>query len=162
MAPDQEMIQSVYDGWYAYQKTPIETLALLDLDQLELRAGPNLRTVGEIAAHIVGARARWFHSLMGEGGDKFKSIGRWDRRGAKLRSAEELVSALAETWEGMHEAIARWAPEDWGETWPGEDDTETEVITRHWVIWHLIEHDLHHGGEISITLGAHGVPALKL
>jgi hypothetical protein len=33
--------------------------------------------------------------------------------------------------------------------------------------WHqyqlnLIEHDLHHGGEISITLGSHGVPALNL
>ena len=25
--------------------------------------------------------------------------------------------------------------------------------TRQWVIWHLIEHDVHHGGEISLTLG---------
>ena len=47
-------------------------------------------------------------------------------------------------------------------TWPGEDDTEPEIITRQWVIWHLMEHDLHHGGEISITLTAHGVQGLEL
>jgi uncharacterized damage-inducible protein DinB len=30
------------------------------------------------------------------------------------------------------------------------------------VVWHLIEHDLHHGGEISQILGSHGVSALDL
>jgi uncharacterized damage-inducible protein DinB len=30
------------------------------------------------------------------------------------------------------------------------------------VIWHLMEHDLHHGGEISQVLGSHGIPALDL
>ncbi len=28
----------------------------------------------------------------------------------------------------------------------GEDQT----YTRQWVIWHLIEHDLHHGGELPL------------
>jgi uncharacterized damage-inducible protein DinB len=138
MAPDQEMTPSIFEGWHAYQKTLIEALAPLDLDQLALRASPKLRTVGEIAVHMVGARTRWFHSLMGEGGDEFKTMGRWDRRGAKPRSAEELVNALEATWKGMHEAINSWTPDEWEETWPGEDDTEPEVITRHWVIWHLI------------------------
>ena len=100
--------------------------------------------------------------LMGEGGDEFKAFGKWDRRGAKPRSGEELVSGLEATWIGMHNAIDRWTPDDWEKTWPGEDDSEPEVISRYWVIWHLIEHDLHHGGEISITLGAHGVTALEL
>jgi uncharacterized damage-inducible protein DinB len=62
----------------------------------------------------------------------------------------------------MHEAIARWTAEEWEKTWPGEDDSEPEVITRQWVIWHLIEHDVHHGGEISIVLGAHGLPGIQL
>jgi len=30
------------------------------------------------------------------------------------------------------------------------------------VIWHLIEHDLHHGGEIALTLGLHGLAAPDL
>jgi uncharacterized damage-inducible protein DinB len=63
----------------------------------------------------------------------------------------------------MQEAIARWTPSDWQHTYPGdEDDGEPAIITRQWVIWHLIEHDLHHGGEISLTLGMHGLSAPNL
>ena len=54
-------------------------------------------------------------------------------------------------------------PADWQQTYPGDDDdSEPAIITRQWVIWHLIEHDLHHGGEISLTLGMHGLPAPNL
>ena len=52
--------------------------------------------------------------------------------------------------------------EDWQQTWLGEDEGEPDTITRPWVIWHLIEHDLHHGGEISLTLGANGISGLSL
>jgi uncharacterized damage-inducible protein DinB len=34
--------------------------------------------------------------------------------------------------------------------------------TRQWIIWHLVEHDVHHGGEISFSLGMHGVTGLDL
>jgi uncharacterized damage-inducible protein DinB len=27
------------------------------------------------------------------------------------------------------------------------------------VVWHVMEHDLHHGGELSLTLGMHGMAA---
>jgi hypothetical protein len=30
------------------------------------------------------------------------------------------------------------------------------------VTWHVIEHDLHHGGELSFSLGAHNLPAPEL
>ena len=162
MTENQELILSIYKGWHAYQQVITKVIAPLDPDQLALCAAPNLRSVGEIAAHIIGARARWFYLLMGEGGEEFKAYGKWDRRGAKSRSAEDLISGLEATWIGMHYAIARWTLGDWDKTWPGEDDDEPELISRQWVIWHLIEHDLHHGGEISITLGAHGLPALEL
>lgn len=162
MSENQELVPAIFDGWGAYQEAVIKVLAPLDSDQLALRAAPNLRPVSTIAAHMIGARARWFYLLMGEGGDAFADLGKWDRRGAKARSAEELVRGLEATWNGMQEAIARWSPEDWEKSWPGEDASEPEIITRQWVIWHLIEHDLHHGGEISITLGAHKVQGLAL
>jgi uncharacterized damage-inducible protein DinB len=162
MTQAQDLTPAIFEGWHVYQTALIEALRPLELDQLTLSAAPNLRSVGEIARHVIGARARWFHALMAEGGDEFAALGRWDRRGAPERSAEELVGGLETTWREMQAAIHRWNPSEWRETYPGEDSSEPEVITRHWVIWHLIEHDLHHGGEISLTLGMHGVPALRL
>src|SRR5215472_5334056 len=32
--------------------------------------------------------------------------------------------------------------------------------TRQFIVWHVAEHDLHHGGEISLTLGMHGLAGL--
>ncbi len=119
MTEDQKLIPSIFNGWHAYQEVMIETTTRLTLEQLALRASPNLRSVGEIAAHIIGARARWFYLLMGEGGDEFKAFGRWDRRGAKIRSAVELVRGLEATWIGMHDAIGRWSQHDWIRVGPG-------------------------------------------
>ena len=162
MGKKGDITATVYVGWRAYQDALVRALAPLTPYQLDLRPSPDLRSIGQTAAHMIGARARWFYMLMGEGGETFKAFARWDRRGAKARSADELVRGLGETWDGMHAAIARWGPKDWQETWPGEDASEPETITRQWVIWHLIEHDLHHGGEISITLGMHQIRALGL
>lgn len=163
MAVDKKFIPTIYQGWHDYQKVLIKALAPLNAEQLSLRASANLRSVREIAAHIIGARARWFQ--FGETGDKvlvFKPFAGWDSKKAKEWSAEELVTGLEATWTGMHEAITRWTPEEWEQTWPGEDDAEPEVVTRAWVIWHLLEHDVYHGGQISITLHIHGVSALDL
>jgi uncharacterized damage-inducible protein DinB len=35
-------------------------------------------------------------------------------------------------------------------------------VSRSWVIYHVMEHDLHHGGELSLTLGIHGLPGPNL
>jgi hypothetical protein len=36
--------------------------------------------------------------------------------------------------------------------------SETATLSRRWVIWHLLEYDLHHDGELLLTLGMHGLP----
>ncbi len=162
MIPDENFAPIFFEGWKVFQDRLVGSLAPLSAEQLSLRATPKLRSVDEIARHIIGARARWFYMGYEVGGDAFKDFGRWDRRDAPARSAEELVHGITATFDGIHAAIASWTPEEWAQTFPGEDDSEPEIVTRQWVIWHLIEHDLYHGGEISITLGAHGIRGVEL
>jgi uncharacterized damage-inducible protein DinB len=155
-------LSTIYAGWQTYQTLLITALKPLSPEQLALRATSGLRSIGEIATHMIGARARWFYQLMGEGGEEFAALSTWDRQGMPTRSATELIQGLETTWQGMQAAIARWTVADWQQTYPGEDPSEPATITRQWVIWHLIEHDLHHGGEISLTLGMHGLSAPDL
>ncbi len=159
---EQSQITTFYNGWQKYQSLLTRALAPLSPEQLNLRAAPKLRTIEENATHMIGARARWFYMLMGEGGEQFTELAKWDRKDMPIRSAAEIISGLEATWNGMQEAINRWSPEDWQHTYPGEDPSEPETLTRYWVIWHLIEHDLHHGGEISIMLGMHGLKGVEL
>lgn len=163
MTQDHLLVPSLYQGWHEYQKTLIKAIAPLTPEQLGLRSAPELLSVGVIAAHIAVNRAVWFYSVMQEGGDEFKTIGRWDVYGELSCSATDIIDGLEVTWKVMHEVIASWTPEDWARTFPDEQDDNTpDVLTRPWIIWHMIEHDLHHGGEISIMLGSFGLQGLKL
>jgi len=36
---------------------------------------------------------------------------------------------------------------------------DAHVTSRSCVVWHVLEHALHHGGEISLALGLHGQQA---
>ena len=162
MNEQQLFITTLYTGWHNYQTLLITALRPLGDDQLTLRPAPGLRSIGEIATHIIGARARWFNHLMGEGGEEFADLAPWDRPGMPPRTASELIYGLETTWKGMQAAVDRWTPADWQQTYPSDEPDEPAEITRQWVIWHLIEHDVHHGGEISLTLGIHGLPAPDL
>lgn len=162
VAEQPSLLPTIYAGWHTYQKLLITALQPLSSDQLALRAAPHLRSIGEIVTHIIGARARWFYQLMGEEGEDFAMPGTWDRPGMPERSAAELIEALETTWQGMQAAISRWTPTEWQQTYPGDPPDEPASITRPWVIWHLIEHDLHHGGEVGLTFGQFGLPAPDL
>ena len=162
MIEQPSTLAAIYAGWGNYQALLITAIAPLSAEQLALSAAPGLRTVDELVRHVIGARGRWFNGLLGEGGHVLAELGTWDRRGAPSRPATELVQGLETTWRLLHAAIARWTPEEWATTYPGEPPGEPAILTRQWVIWHLIEHDLHHGGEVSLTLGAHGLAAPDL
>lgn len=152
-------LASFYKGWDGYQQHLVHALAALSTEQLALRAAPRLRSIDSIARHIVGARARWLYYVLEEGDETLVLPGTWDDPGQPVRSAAELVSGLETTWQVIQNALYRWTIADLEEIF---HDTDGETFTRQWVIWHLIEHDLHHGGEISFALGMHNLPAIDL
>lgn len=154
-----------YKGWDGYQHHLVHALAPLSTEQLALRAAPHLRSVGIIATHIIGARARWLYYLLKEGDENLISLGTWDDPGQPARSAAELLSGLETTWQVIQDALHRWTIADLEEIFHDTNENgeeEEEALTRQWVIWHLIEHDVHHGGEISFVLGMHGLTAIDL
>ncbi len=145
----------VYSGWERYQNLLVEAIAPLTPDQLDLRVSPDLRSIGEIAIHIIGARARWFNEGMGEGGPELEAMRMWDRDGRRPNNAAELEEGFEVTWRAMRDCLTRWTTDDLDQEFFARGRTRS----RQWIIWHVIEHDLHHGGEISLTLGAHGLRA---
>ncbi|HEU5369396.1 MAG TPA: DinB family protein [Ktedonobacterales bacterium] len=160
MAEENFTLSTFYTSWKAYQDHIKEAIAPLTAEQLALRAAPNLRSVGENARHIIGCRAGWFTFVLGEDwGAEVKAYEDWDAPDAPAPTPAELVQALDRTWQGMTDCLARWSPDDMRQTFPDEWDGKTVHLARAWIVWHVLEHDLHHGGELSLTLGMHGIPA---
>ncbi|QBD76202.1 DinB family protein [Ktedonosporobacter rubrisoli] len=105
--------------------------------------------------------------------------------------AAELVAGLEKTWQMIEEALARLTPADLQEVFPPLSEVERvrhaklvepalqpyaqmwldaerlagedkPARSRQWIIWGVLAHDIHHGSEISTTLGLHGLPTIDL
>ena len=87
----------------------------------------------------------------------------WEDDENHPRTAAELTEAFERTWALLEEPLRRWTAEDLEVEFPrSRRNGEVVMSTRVWVVWHLIEHDLHHGGEISQILGSNGLAAPEL
>jgi len=164
MPQESTTLTTFYKGWQAYQDKLIQAIAPLTPDRLALQVAPHLRSLGVIAAHIISARAYWFHDMIGEGGADIAALVDIDDEVPFRRTAAELVAGLQTTGQLMQDALARWTPAELAaESVPGRRRSgQTVMLSRQWIVWHLLEHDLHHGGELSLTLGMHGLEAPKL
>jgi uncharacterized damage-inducible protein DinB len=162
MFEEQHNLLPFYKGWDAYQALLIKAIEPLSNEQLTLRTAPHLRTIGENVAHIIGTRVGWFHMLLGEGDAILAPLDEWDAQGAPPRSAAELIHGLEATWQMLQNALTRWTPADLETIFKRTRGEKVESFTRQWVLWHVIEHDLHHGGEVSLTLGTHHLEAPDL
>ncbi len=152
-----------YKGWDNYQQQLVHALAPLSPEQLTLGVAPHLRSIGRNASHIIGARAGWLYYVLKEGDESLTTLSTWNEPGQPARTAAELVSDLETTWQVIQDALQRWTIADLDDVLHDTGDNGEEIaLTRQWVIWHLIEHDLHHGGEISFALGMHGLTAIDL
>jgi uncharacterized damage-inducible protein DinB len=155
MTEQQTTLLTFYKGWDAYQALLIKAIAPLSSEQLALRVAPHLRSLGENVAHIISGRVSNFHLLMGEGDAEMAPLEQWDLPSAPQRSAAELVRGLEATWQMIDMALVRWTPANLDDVFVDVQNEKPSSFTRQWIIWNTIKHDLHHGGEVSFTLGAH-------
>lgn len=151
------LAEAMIQGWKEYQRQLVEIIRPLTAEQLATRAAPNLRPISEIIAHIIAGRAFWFSEVLKEGDEEAAALVQWDDEDQPARTAAEYVHALEVTWNMIEQAIARWGEIELTEItvlpWIGPE----HPVTRPFVVWHELEHDLHHGGEISHTLGVIGL-----
>src|SRR5260370_7328296 len=72
MSETSETLAFFTEGWHNYQKHLSRALARLTPEQLALRAAPHLRSIEELARHLIAVRAGWFHFQLAEGGKAFR------------------------------------------------------------------------------------------
>lgn len=163
MTTDAYSLMSVYKGWDDYQISIVRAIAPLSGEQLAWLPAPHLRSVGEIANHIVGGRIQWFHYILGEGSAEFASrVAVWRSEIAIEERADELVKWLEASWQMVEDALNRWTVADLAQTYTLPYKGQNYALTRQWIIAHVLAHDFHHGGELSVMLGTQGISLPEL
>jgi hypothetical protein len=118
--------------------------------------------VGQLGQHIISVRAGGFSGTLQDDDESMYQYMLWGKRESPARSAVDLVRGLDDTWAFIEARLQRWTPAECAQTFPDEWEGATYEVSRSWVIYHVMEHDLHHGGEISLILGMNGLQALDL
>ncbi|GCF11223.1 DinB family protein [Dictyobacter arantiisoli] len=162
-------LMTFYKGWASYQRSLIETIAPLSIQQLALPAASHQWTIGMIVQHMVANRVWWFQVWMGEGNPDLAPIANWNPGEVQEQPALDataLVAGLQSTWQMIADALARWTPADLEQvfsppaTLREEERENFPPRTLQWILWHVLEHEIHHGGELSLALGGYGLPGI--
>jgi hypothetical protein len=86
----------------------------------------------------------------------------WEDHLDHPRSAEELVRALDSTFTIVEGCLDRWTSEMLSDAIRREYQGSTQVHSRASILQRLFSHDAYHCGELSQTLGIHGLPQIDL
>jgi uncharacterized damage-inducible protein DinB len=155
-------LASIYKGWDHHHHQLLEAVRPLSVDQLAGCAAPQLRSIRELVAHMIAVRARCFYYVFQENRATLADLVTWDQGDAPERSTLELLDGLDLTWQVLQGGLARWRPPDLEDILHIEREGMVSTRSRQWVIWHMLEHDLHHAGELFLTLGMYGLVGLDL
>lgn len=158
----QSTLDVIYENWRGYNEKLRSAIAPLTDEQLKLQPASRMWPVSQLVQHIISVRAGWFSGTLQENDEIMNQYMMWGQWESPARSAAEMVQGLDETWAFIEGCMQRWTPADCAQTFPDEGDGEIYQVSRSWVIYHVLEHDLHHGGEISVILGMHGLRGLNL
>ena len=164
MQPEpQSTLAVIYENWQGYNKRLQNCIAPLTNEQLELQPAPHMWPLGQIVQHIISVRVGWFCYTLQDADQVMEEYGSWGQRDSPERSAAELVRGLEQTWTFIESRLQRWTPADCAQTFPDEDENgQVWQVPRSWVIYHVLEHDLHHGSEVSLVLGMNGLQPIEI
>jgi uncharacterized damage-inducible protein DinB len=153
----------VYDGWQGYHHSLVEAIRPLSNEQLEWRARPEMSSVREIAWHIASGRVEWFSRMEAPGSAALAEevLARMKEESIPF-DAEELVDWLERSWKMVDATLRQWSVDDLEVGFHHPYQGKTYAVSRQWVVWRIMAHDIHHGGQLSELLGAHGVEPLEL
>ena len=124
-------------------------------EELHFKPYEGAWSVGEILLHIANAEQGWFrYAVTGE-------LDAWPRRYSmdNYSSLDDISNLLKEVHAWTETYIAELDRGDYHKVIELPWD---EKIHLGWIIWHVLEHEIHHRGELSLILGLLGREGLDV
>jgi len=163
MSTESTALSIIFDGWDGYQTSLVHAIQPLTHEQLIWRPAPKLRSVGEVASHIAVGRVGWFARISAPGSleldQKARALG---SQAAIAEDKDEIIHWMEMSWKMIEATLQQWSVQDLSRTYHQEYYGKTYLVSYQWVIWRILTHDVHHGGELAVMLGSQGIEIPEL
>ena len=148
-------LMELFEHWTEVRSGLVRAAQLFRPDELSYSPFPGARSVAETLLHIANAEEGWFRYAV------TKERAEWpEAPAAKDYPSPEAVLSLLSTVHG--ETLAYLAPLDADEFHHTVRTPWGEELALGQVIWHVIDHEIHHRGELSLILGLLGRDGLQV
>jgi uncharacterized damage-inducible protein DinB len=142
--------------WPSVRKGLLLTLASYEDSDLAFIPVEGGWTVGRIMLHISSAANFWLHSGV------LSTLNVYQKGQATLENYPTL-DAIRDYLEGEHQRTLRLLEDfdlaDWEKEYRYPN---VQTYKPSWIFWHVLEHEIHHRGELSLILGLLGREGLYL
>jgi uncharacterized damage-inducible protein DinB len=164
---DTSSLRQPYEMWPQYNRRLRDVIGAMTDEQLAIRPAPDLWPIWATVGHTAAARVYWLCDVIGEPGSESTPFSAgadvsWEDDLDHPRGADELVHALDTTFALIERCLDRWNPDMLGDLIQRDFNGSTQVHTRSSVLQRLLTHEAYHCGELSQTLGIHGLPQIDL
>lgn len=144
----------LFYSWKNIRKDLLNMLEQFDETELEYAPFPGAWPVGKIFLHIAETEDYWIHYLVRHelSENPHYELSDYPSISAirmKLRVSEERTSAFIDS---LKEPDLEWVIKT----------SRGESLVLYNVLWHVLEHELHHRGELSLILGLLGRKGLDV
>jgi uncharacterized damage-inducible protein DinB len=135
----------LFAHWKTVRRDLLRALDKLEPEHLAFTPREDLRSLAEIIVHIAEAEEGWFHYTV------TRELDAWPERPAADYATVPALKALlddvhARTWAYLDTVDEADLDRVVDLPWDGE-------LPLRWIIWHVLEHEIHHRGEIFLMLG---------
>jgi uncharacterized damage-inducible protein DinB len=160
-------VRQFYDRWPQYNRRLAEVVGAMSDDQLAIRPAPDRWPIWATVGHTAAARVYWLCAVLGEPGANLTpfdpSVEKgWEDDLDHPRNAGELATALDTTWAVVEGCLDRWTPAILDEEVERFYGDTRQLHSRASILQRLMTHEAYHCGELSQTLGIHGLPQIDL
>jgi uncharacterized damage-inducible protein DinB len=148
-------LDELFSHWRDVRSGLLDTIDSFTDEDLSHCPYPDSWSVGEIMLHIANAEDGWFRFVV------LRDLPGWPSRHTlqnypTIGAIKELLNAVHARTEAYLatlelDDLGRTIETPWGETIPIS-----------FVIWHVLEHEIHHRGELSLILGLLGRDGLDV
>ena len=159
-------VRSAYDMWPQYNRRLREVIGPMSEAELAIRPAPDRLPIWATVGHTAAMRVYWLCHVIGEPGADTTPFGRevedWADDLDHPRAADELVEALDSTFRLVERCLDRWTPAMLADEIQRDYGGTVQVHTRASILQRILTHEAYHCGELSQTLGIHGLPQIDL
>lgn len=146
-------LADIFSNYFTVREELIRAVAGLSREQLDWTPAEHPASIGRLLAHIADCECYWIGEIAGSIREK-PDYTRFDA----AQTRDELLDLLKEFEDLTAAYMADGSTDDWDQVfYPVVRDGNQEKVSRRWLIWHVVEHQARHRGQIFMLMRMQGL-----